>query len=84
MNVNGRLTAPPLFEAELVTNSVYGKVFAGGSFNPAARGIPLETSLLGSSAPPRAEWLGRQRSRFWIPFAVAATQVLSHPGEAAA
>jgi hypothetical protein len=87
MNANGRLTAPPLDEVALVTNSVCGKVLASRFSQLSTRGIALETSSLGLAAPPCAEPLARSRSsadlRFWTPLPAAATHHLSHPVEVA-
>jgi hypothetical protein len=41
MHVNGRLTAPPEFQAELATNSVYRNLLQGSFDRPQARGNPL-------------------------------------------
>jgi len=42
MNVNGRLTAPPEFQAELATNSVRRNLLQGSFNRPEARGNPLD------------------------------------------
>jgi len=42
MNVNGRLTAPPEFQAELATNSVRRNLLQGICNRPEARGNPLD------------------------------------------
>ena len=44
MNVNRRLTAPPLHEVELATNSVYATLPKGVGKKPEASGNPLEIS----------------------------------------
>ena len=49
MQVNGRLTAPPQFEAALVTNSVFGIASKGRASRSSARGTTLAQSSLGSS-----------------------------------
>ena len=41
MHVNGRLTAPPEFQAELATNSVRRNLLQGSFDRPQARGNPL-------------------------------------------
>jgi hypothetical protein len=42
MHVNGRLTAPPEFQAELATNSVRRNLLLGSYARPKARGNPLD------------------------------------------
>jgi hypothetical protein len=42
MNVNGRLTAPPEFQAELATNSVRRNLLQGSFNPPQARGNTLD------------------------------------------
>ena len=42
MHVNGRLTAPPEFQAELATNSVRRNLLQGSFDRPEARGNPLD------------------------------------------
>src|ERR1700722_1499568 len=42
MHVNGRLTAPPEFQAELATNSVRRNLLQGSVTRPEARGNPLD------------------------------------------
>jgi hypothetical protein len=42
MHVNGRLTAPPEFQAELATNSVRRNLLQGSFDQPEARGNPLD------------------------------------------
>src|SRR5277367_1997457 len=42
MHVNGRLTAPPEFQAELATNSVRRNLLQGSVIRPEARGNPLD------------------------------------------
>jgi len=44
MNVNRRLTAPPLHEVELATNSVCATLPKGDGKTPEASGNPLEIS----------------------------------------
>jgi len=46
MNVNGRLTAPPRHEVELVTNSVCAILPEGVGKKPEAGGTPLESFSL--------------------------------------
>ena len=79
MNANGRLTAPPLNEVALVTNSVCS-VFASKVVKLAARGIAMEISSLGPEAPRSAVSQERSRlradSRFWTALQAAATH---HP-----
>lgn len=79
MNANGRLTAPPLDEVALVTNSVC-RVFTSRLVTLAARGIAMEISSLGPEAPPLAVSQERSRlradSRFWTALQAAATH---HP-----
>ena len=53
MNVNGRLTAPPLVEDVLVTNSVDGMVSEGGNVQPKARGTTLAHWSVGSCSRTR-------------------------------
>ena len=55
MNVNGRLTAPPQFEAVLVTNSVCSIVRQGTGIQPKARGTTLDTSPLGTNRQSRLQ-----------------------------
>jgi len=49
MNVNGRLTAPPEFQAELATNSVRRNLLQGNFDRPEARGNPLDIVSPGTS-----------------------------------
>ena len=53
MNVNGRLTAPPLTEVALVTNSVDGIVLEGGKDQPKTRGTTLAKWSLGTCSQTR-------------------------------
>ena len=55
MNVNGRLTAPPHYEAVLATNSVCIIVRQGNRSQPKARGTTLDTSPLGTSRQSRIQ-----------------------------
>jgi hypothetical protein len=84
MHVNGRLTAPPLLEVALVTNSVCGMLHQGTHDTPLASGSPLEDIKFGSRLP-RAQTVRRAlglASRLLLP--VAAPHLLSAPWEAAA
>jgi hypothetical protein len=49
MHVNGRLTAPPEFQAELATNSVRRNLLQGSYDQPEACGNPLDISSHGIS-----------------------------------
>jgi hypothetical protein len=49
MHVNGRLTAPPEFQAELATNSVRRNLLQGSFDQPEARGNPLDIVSHGAS-----------------------------------
>ena len=49
MHVNGRLTAPPEFQAELATNSVRRNLLQGSFNRPEARGNPLDIFSPGTS-----------------------------------
>jgi hypothetical protein len=49
MHVNGRLTAPPEFQAELATNSVRRNLLQGSFAQPEARGNPLDIFSHGTS-----------------------------------
>jgi hypothetical protein len=49
MHVNGRLTAPPEFQAELATNSVRRNLLQGSYSRPEARGNPLDIFSHGTS-----------------------------------
>jgi len=49
MHVNGRLTAPPEFQAELATNSVRRNLLQGSFNRPQARGNPLDIFSHGTS-----------------------------------
>ena len=49
MHVNGRLTAPPEFQAELATNSVRRNLLQGSFTRPQARGNPLDIFSPGTS-----------------------------------
>jgi hypothetical protein len=53
MNVNGRLTAPPLVEVRLVTNSGYGIVSEGRNDQPTTRGTTLANWSLGTGSRTR-------------------------------
>ena len=53
MNVNGRLTAPPLAEVELATNSVSGILFQG-DVEPGAGGFSLDNMSFGTRPGTRA------------------------------
>ena len=80
MNVNRRLTAPPLDEVELVTNSVCAILLEGVGKKPEASGTPLESFSLFTRLGMRGlRSLGR--SRFggglqWKVEPVSATQSL--------
>jgi len=56
MHVNGRLTAPPDFQAELATNSVRRNLLLGSYDQPEARGNPLDivSSCTSRLRTPRA------------------------------
>jgi hypothetical protein len=49
MHVNGRLTAPPEFQAELATNSVRRNLLHGSFDQPEACGNPLDIFSHGTS-----------------------------------
>lgn len=87
MNANGRLTAPPLDEVALVTNSVCGNVLKSALSHLTTRGIAREISSFGPEAPPCAVAQERSRSRadsrFWIHLLAAATRRLLRPLEVA-
>jgi hypothetical protein len=63
MNVNGRLTAPPLPEVALVTNSVDGIVLEGGNDQPKTRGTTLAKRCFGFGSRTR---IGRGTLRVGI------------------
>jgi hypothetical protein len=87
MHVNGRLTAPPLIEVALVTNSA-SRLLQQGSFDPpAASGKPLEINTFGSLLrlalnAIRASASAARSLRQFLP--VSAPQLPSAPTEAAA
>jgi hypothetical protein len=62
MNVNGRLTAPPLPEVALVTNSVDGIVLEGGNDQPKTRGTTLAKWCFGTGSRTRNQ---RGTLRVW-------------------
>jgi hypothetical protein len=82
MHVNGRLTAPPLAQAVLVTDSVRCISLEGRLDVPEALGISLDTFSFGnSSGSRRLRSAGPSPLKF---FPVSAAHGLSATGEVAA
>ena len=81
MHVNGRLTAPPEFQAELATNSVRRNLLQGIN-RPEARGNPLDIFSQGTSGQRSSRELCFDRSGNTGP--VSAAQFLFGTKEGAA
>jgi hypothetical protein len=62
MHVNGRLTAPPYFQAELATNSVRRNLLLGSFNRPEARGNPLDIFSHGIAGQRTTRSSGRHAS----------------------
>jgi hypothetical protein len=84
MHVNGRLTAPPEFQAELATNSVRRNLLQGSFNRPEARGNPLDIFSHGTPGQRTTRSRERRLGRSGNSGPVSAAQFLFGNKEGAA
>jgi hypothetical protein len=84
MHVNGRLTAPPEFQAELATNSVRWNLLQGSFRQPEARGNPLDIFSHGLSRQRTTRSCELPHARLGNSSPVSAAQFLFGNNEGAA